>query len=91
MVTSSHNGSVAKSQLQRPAAAPLSSGRVLKAMAARGAARWTALITVSSIADDPGTALACERRSPFFIKFVERAPRIPSAHFPLRLSELWHE
>src|SRR5215472_11029165 len=34
-------------QIQRAAAAPLSSGRVLKAMAARGAARWMALTTAS--------------------------------------------
>src|SRR5262249_36815892 len=35
-------------QIQRAAAAPLSSGRVLKAMAARGAARWMALTTASN-------------------------------------------
>ena len=36
------------SQIQRAAAAPLSSGRVLKAMAAWGAVRWTALTTASN-------------------------------------------
>ncbi len=35
-------------QTQRAAAAPLSSGRVLKAMAACGAARWMALTTASN-------------------------------------------
>src|SRR5262249_36016440 len=34
-------------QIQRAAAAPLPSGRVLKAMAACGAARWMALTTAS--------------------------------------------
>ena len=35
-------------QIQRAAAAPLSSGRLLKAMAACGAARWMALTTASN-------------------------------------------
>src|SRR5271157_5601809 len=35
-------------QTQRAAAAPLSSGRVLKAMAACGAARWMAFTTASN-------------------------------------------
>lgn len=41
-------------QTQRAAAAPLSSGRVLKAMAACGAARWMALTTVSNRTSRPG-------------------------------------
>ena len=35
-------------QIQRAAAAPVSSGRVLKAMGVCGAARWTALTTASN-------------------------------------------
>src|SRR5262249_49494764 len=42
-------GPVAKARhIQRAAAPPLSSGRVLKAMAACGAIRWTALTTASN-------------------------------------------
>src|SRR6202167_1704990 len=41
-------------QTQRAAAAPLSSGRVLKAMAAWGAARWMALTTASNRASRLG-------------------------------------
>jgi hypothetical protein len=37
-----------ESQIQRAAAVPLSSGRVLKAMAVCGAARWMALTTASN-------------------------------------------